>query len=97
MQTRKSKKSESKVSGCSKGIEGKYANYFKVGYNAFEFVFDFGQNYSENDQAALYNRVILAPAFARALYASLGETIEEYEKKFGKIKNSIPNGAVDCK
>jgi hypothetical protein len=97
MQTRKPKKGEGKVSECSKGIEGKYANYFKVGYNAFEFVVDFGQNYSENDEAELYTRVILAPAFAKALHASLEDSIRKYEKKFGKIQNSIPDGAVKSK
>ena len=34
--------------------EGKYANYFAVGYNAHEFIFDFGQDYSGNDQAELH-------------------------------------------
>jgi hypothetical protein len=29
-------------------LEGEYANYFKVGYNAFEFILDFGQFYSES-------------------------------------------------
>ena len=94
MQTRKAKKSKGKVSECNKGIEGRYANFFKVGYNAFEFVIDFGQNYSEKNEAELFNRVILAPAFAKALHAALKDSIKKYEKKFGKIKNSIPDGAV---
>ena len=88
MQTRKTKKSESEVSDFRKSIEGKYANYFKVGYNAFEFVIDFGQNYSENDQAELNTRVILTPAFVRLLNEYLGDCIQKYEKKFGRIQNS---------
>jgi hypothetical protein len=43
-------------------LEGKYANYFAVGYSAHEFIFDFGQNYSENDQAKLHTRIVTSPA-----------------------------------
>jgi hypothetical protein len=39
-------------------LEGKYANYFKVGYNAFEFVIDFGQCYSDDEEAQLHTRII---------------------------------------
>jgi hypothetical protein len=31
-------------------LEGKYANYFKVGHNAFEFILDFGQLYLETQE-----------------------------------------------
>ena len=63
------KKSEGRVSDFSRKIEGKYANFSKVGYKAFKFVLDFGQKYYENDKAELYNRVILAAAFGSALHA----------------------------
>ena len=44
-----------------KNLEGRYANYFKVGHNAVEFIFDFGQHYPETDEAELYTRVITSP------------------------------------
>jgi hypothetical protein len=47
----------------SKKLEGRYANYFKVGHNAFEFVFDFGQYYPEIDEAELYTRIITSPRY----------------------------------
>jgi hypothetical protein len=86
MQNPKSKKSTSKVSDCRNKIEGKYANYFKVGYNAFEFVFDFGQNYTENDQAEPCARIITSPVYVRALLETLRESLEQYEKDFGSIQ-----------
>ena len=85
----RTRKTEGKVCECRRGIEGKYANYFKVGYNAFEFVIDFGQNYSENEDAELSTRIILAPVFARALNESLQDSIKKYEKKYGKIQDSM--------
>ena len=33
-------------------LTGHYANYCKVGHNAFEFVLDFGQYYPDNGYAA---------------------------------------------
>ena len=46
-----------------KTLEGRYANYFKVGHNAFEFIFDFGQYYPESDNVELFNRVVISPAY----------------------------------
>ena len=51
-------------------VEGRYANYFKIGYNAFEFVIDFGQLYPEGEpgdkKARFHTRIITAPVYARA-------------------------------
>jgi hypothetical protein len=35
-------------------LEGRYANYFKVGHNAFEFLLDFGQLYAESREAQFH-------------------------------------------
>ncbi len=66
-------------------LEGRYANYFKVGYNAFEFLLDFGQFYPENEQAKLHTRIITSPTYARALLEILRQSIERYEGAFGTI------------
>lgn len=70
-----------------KNIEGRYANYFKVGHNAFEFVLDFGQYYPEIEKEELYTRIITNPCYAKSLYETLRESIERYEKTFGLIIN----------
>jgi hypothetical protein len=79
--------SEGNTSRGGKKIEGRYANYFKVGHNAFEFVLDFGQYYPETDQAELYTRIITSPAYAKCLLETLQESIDRYEKAFGNIKD----------
>jgi Protein of unknown function (DUF3467) len=66
-------------------LEGRYANYFKVGYNAVEFVLDFGQFYSDNRVMQFHTRVISIPLYAKALLQTLGESIEQYEQMFGAI------------
>ena len=85
MQNRKANKYEYLDSRRSKKLEGRYANYFKVGHNALEFVLDFGQYYPETDQAELYTRIITSPAYAKSLIETLQESIERYEISFKTI------------
>lgn len=66
-------------------MEGRYANYFKVGYNAFEFVLDFGQHYTEGKGAQLHTRIVTGPGYAKELLMFLQERIEKYESDFGVI------------
>ena len=73
-------------------IEGKYANYFKVGHNAFEFVIDFGQFYSESAKAELCARIITPPIYAKTLLEILRESIERYEEAFGVIPSEDNKG-----
>jgi len=68
------------------GIEGKYANYFQVGHNAFEFLLDFGQLYSDGKQETFHTRIITSPPYAKELMKVLGEAVERYEQAFGMIK-----------
>ena len=70
----------------SQKAEGKYANYFEVGHNAFEFVLDFGQHYAENEEAELCIRIVTSPAYARVLQKVLTESIEQYEKNYQPIE-----------
>ncbi|MHA2284116.1 MAG: DUF3467 domain-containing protein [Promethearchaeota archaeon] len=81
---RRAKRSPSRDSD---NLEGSYANYFKVGHNAFEFVLDFGQHYSENEEAELYTRVVTSPVYAKSLLEILKESIMHYEKTYGTIKD----------
>lgn len=68
------------------GLEGRYANYFKIGHNAFEFVLDFGQCYGGSGKAKLHTRIVTSPNYAKALLETLGESIERYEETFGVIE-----------
>lgn len=73
------------VSRDAKKLVGRYANYFKVGHNAFEFLFDFGQFYPEIQEAEMCTRIITSPFYAKALLEILRESIERYERTFGVI------------
>jgi hypothetical protein len=66
-------------------FEGRYANYFKVGHNAFEFLLDFGQFYSEHGEPQLHTRIITSPVYAKALLELLRESVERYEQAFGAL------------
>lgn len=68
------------------GLEGKYANYFQIGHNAFEFLIDFGQMYSEGTHAQFHTRIITSPSYAKELSKVLSECLHQYEMTFGSIK-----------
>ena len=78
--------SKGKASRAGEKLEGKYANYFKVGHNAFEFVLDFGQYYSESEEAELYTRIITSPCYAKELFETLQNAIRQFEQTYGTIK-----------
>jgi len=67
---------------------GRYANYFKVGHNAFEFVVDFGQLYAQSKPTPLHTRIVTTPVYAKIFLGLLQESIDQYEQLFG----TIPNG-----
>jgi hypothetical protein len=66
-----------------RGLEGRYANYFKVGHNIVtgEFVIDFGQYYPENRNAGFHTRIITSHAYVKALLETLQESMETYEEQ----------------
>ncbi len=65
--------------------EGRYANYFQVGHNAFEFLLGFGQFYPETEKAQLHTRIITSPIYAKALLEIIRESLDQYEQIFGPI------------
>jgi hypothetical protein len=66
-------------------LEGRYANAFQIGHNAFEFLFDFGQAFPESEQAQFHSRIITAPAYAKVLFETLKDSLERYEQSYGVI------------
>ncbi len=65
--------------------EARYANYFAVGSNAFEFLVDFGQSYQDSDKDMIHTRIITSPVYARALLEILQHAISEHESRYGSI------------
>jgi hypothetical protein len=66
-------------------VKGKYANYFEVGHNAFEFLVDFSQFYAEEDEAEPHTRIVTSPLYAKALAEVLNTAIRQYEADYGQI------------
>lgn len=73
--------------GCQEAnpLEGKYANYFKIGHNAFEFLLDFGQLYSEAEEPKMHTRIVTNPAYTKALLETLRESVEQYKHTYGTL------------
>lgn len=72
----------------SKRLEGRYANYFEVGHNACEFIFDFGQYHPENEGARMHTRIVTGPVYARLLAELLKDAVERFEAEHGAIQST---------
>ena len=75
-------------------LEGQYANYFRVGYNAVEFVLDFGQFYLDEERPRLHTRIVTSPLYARALGKTIRDSLSDYERTHGAIPESDEPGAA---
>jgi len=73
----------------SRKMKGRYANFFRVGYNAFEFIVDFGQSYAEQREERFHTRIVTSPHYARDLIQLLLNSISQYERNFGSKKRKI--------
>jgi hypothetical protein len=66
-------------------FDGRYANQFRIGFNSYEFVIDFGQEYPP-DAERIHTRIVTSPSLARHLSATLDQSLRDYERKFGPMK-----------
>lgn len=58
--------SEGKESQLTEALEGRSANSFRIGYNAYEFYLDFGQIPLHGEETQFHTRIIAAPVYAKA-------------------------------
>jgi hypothetical protein len=70
-------------------LEGRYANSFRIGHNAFEFLLDFGQVSPDREEAQFHTRIVTGPVFAKAFAKLLQEALEQYEQTFGVIPPEV--------
>lgn len=61
-------------------LEGRYANYFKVGYNSFEVVLEFGQLYEGEEVARMHTRVVTGSVYAKRLLETLRQALQTKEE-----------------
>jgi Protein of unknown function (DUF3467) len=60
-----------------------YSNHFRIGFNAAEFLLDFGRNFEGDER--FYERIITAPLYAKELSRLLKESVRSYEERYGTI------------
>lgn len=70
----------------------KYANWFNIGHNNFEFILDFGQFHSHEDNSVVHTRIVVGPAYAKVFAKLLGESLGNYESEFGAIPDAGEQG-----
>jgi hypothetical protein len=63
--------------------EGRYANFFQVGHNEFEFLIEFGQQ-----DRGIHTRIYVSPQYAHVLSELLVETLRQHELEFGGKRRS---------
>ena len=80
--------SKNPARNCNKPIplEGRYANFFEVGHNAFEFILDFGQYDPENASAYKHTRIVTGPVYAKLVAEMLTRAVRLYEEERGVIQ-----------
>ena len=62
-------------------LEGRYANAFRVGFNAYEFILDFGQCYVEEEEH-MHTRIVTSPSSARDLSDLLKDSLGDHKEKY---------------
>src|SRR5215469_701074 len=65
--------------------EGKYANYFEVGHNPFEFYIDFGQYDPPSESVQMLTRILTSPICAKMLLDTLSSSVQTFERENGAI------------
>ena len=63
-------------------IEGKYANFFQVGFNEVEFILEFGQEFEDGPR--IHTRVVLSPANVGSFLRLTTESWMSFEERYGK-------------
>jgi hypothetical protein len=84
--------SKPRISTRHRAPLARYANYFEVGHNPYEFLIDFGQYQPESARVVLHTRLALGPTHAKMLAGVLGGAIAQHESDNGPI----PEAAEPC-
>jgi hypothetical protein len=66
----------------------RYANWFVVGQNAFEFVLEFGQQYDDRAAALVHTRIATSPGYAKTLARLLADALAAHERANGVIQGA---------
>ena len=80
-------KPTTRASGAGDGLEGRYANYFEIGHNAFEFILDFGQSYFEEPgpRTQIHSRIVISASYIKMLQEVLQRAISQHGQRFDHV------------
>ena len=59
--------------------EARYANFFQIGHNAFEFLLEFGQQ-----EGKIHTRIYVSPPHARMFCDLLTDTLAQHARVYGR-------------
>jgi hypothetical protein len=65
--------------------DARYANFFRVGYNAFEFLLEFGQR-----EGRIHTSIYVSPQHAKMLTELLLGALKEFEEGKGPTGSTVP-------
>lgn len=83
-------------------LKSSYANVCTVTSTRDEVVMNFGINQSwergqRDMQVELHNRIILSPHAAMRMLDMLSKLMDEYQQRYGELKQEIPSPASEVK
>jgi hypothetical protein len=67
----------------------RYANFFEVSHNAFEFLIDFGQFQPDTRSVQWHSRMATGPTHAKLFLAVLHNALVRFEDEHGKIPDLV--------
>ena len=67
-------------------IEGRYANYFEIGFTASELLLDFGQMDPQTEAVLIHTRIVTTPPCGKALLAMLADAMRKYEQAMNDLQ-----------
>jgi len=87
-----------RTKGAGDSPEGRYANYFEIGHNAFEFILDFGQAYCEEPETRtlIHSRIVISPVYVRMFLEVLQQSVRQHGQRFGPILEEPAERAKDA-
>lgn len=63
----------------------RYANYFEVGHNPYEFYVDFGQYDPNQEKVQMHTHIVTSPAYAKMMGETLSSSVKKFEREHGTI------------
>ncbi len=71
------------MSSSPEFLQARYANVFRVGFNEYEMILDFGQVDPDGKAEAVHTRIVMAVVNGKQLLTLLAEAVANHDRSFG--------------